>query len=72
MADRLFDLSGKVAIVTGSGRGLGCAIAEGLAAAVVTCSRPLAEAGQTAARIRTGGPAMAARADTSDRAAPRT
>jgi NAD(P)-dependent dehydrogenase (short-subunit alcohol dehydrogenase family) len=72
MADRLFDLSGKVAIVTGSGRGLGCAIAVGLGeagAAVVTCSRTLAEAEQTAARIRdAGGRAIAVRADTGERA----
>lgn len=72
MADPLFDLSGKVAIVTGSGRGLGCAIARGLAAAgaaVVTCSRTVAEAEKTAAQIRdAGGRAIAVRTDTSDRA----
>ena len=72
MADRLFDLSSKVAIVTGSGRGLGCAMAVGLGAAgaaVVTCSRTLAEAERTAAQIReAGGRAVAVRADTSDRA----
>lgn len=72
MADRLFDLSSKVAIVTGSGRGLGCAIADGLGkagAAVVTCSRTLAEAERTAAQIRdAGGRAIAVHADTSDRA----
>jgi NAD(P)-dependent dehydrogenase (short-subunit alcohol dehydrogenase family) len=72
MADRLFDLSGKVAIVTGSGRGLGCAMARGLGAAgaaVVTCSRTLAEAERTAAQIRdAGGRAIAVRADTCDRA----
>jgi NAD(P)-dependent dehydrogenase (short-subunit alcohol dehydrogenase family) len=72
MADRLFDLSSKVAIVTGSGRGLGCAMASGLGeagAAVVTCSRTLAEAERTAAQIRdVGGRAVAVRADTCDRA----
>lgn len=72
MADRLFDLTGKVAIVTGSGRGLGCAIARGLGtagAAVVTCSRTLAEAEKTAAQIRdAGGRAVAVRTDTADRA----
>jgi NAD(P)-dependent dehydrogenase (short-subunit alcohol dehydrogenase family) len=71
MADRLFDLSSKVAIVTGSGRGLGRAMAVGLGeagAAVVTCSRTLAEAERTAAQIRdSGGRAIAVHADTSDR-----
>lgn len=72
MADRLFDLSDKVAVVTGSGRGLGSAIAAGLGragAAIVTCSRTLAEAERTAAYIcDAGGRALAVRADTSDRA----
>lgn len=68
----LFDLTGRVAIVTGSGRGLGKAMARGLAAAgaqVVTCSRTLDEAEGTAAEIRdAGGEAVAVRADTADRA----
>jgi NAD(P)-dependent dehydrogenase (short-subunit alcohol dehydrogenase family) len=67
----LFDLSGKVAIVTGSGRGLGKAMAMGLAAAgatVVTCSRTLEQAEQTADEIaKAGGEAAATRVDTSDR-----
>lgn len=67
----LFDLSGKVAIVTGSGRGLGKAMAMGLAAAgasVVTCSRTQDQAEQTAEEIaEAGGSAVSTRVDTSDR-----
>ncbi len=51
MADKkplanLFDLSGKVAIVTGSGSGLGACVARGLAqhgAKVVICGRTVSE-----------------------------
>ena len=68
----LFDLTGKVSIVTGSGRGLGKAIALGMAeygATVITCSRTLAEAEATAAEIRAaGGTALGLRVDTADRA----
>ncbi len=69
---QLFDLTDKVAIVTGSGRGLGKAIVAGLAehgATVVVCSRTLAEAESTAHEIiANGGTAMALRVDTADRA----
>ncbi len=72
MTDRLFDLAGRVAIVTGSGRGLGKALAQGLAgagAAVTTCSRTVEEAEQTAKEITAaGGRALAAAVDTADRA----
>jgi NAD(P)-dependent dehydrogenase (short-subunit alcohol dehydrogenase family) len=67
----LFDLSNQVAIVTGSGRGLGAVIARGLAAAgasVMLCSRTQAELDSTAAEIaRTGGQVAATVADTSNR-----
>ena len=68
----LFDMTGKVAIITGSGRGLGKAIAVGVAeygATVVACSRTLAEAEATAKEIvAAGGSALALRVDTADRA----
>lgn len=71
MGAGLFDLSGTVAVVTGSGRGLGRTIAQGMAdagAAVVICSRTLAEAEQTAAEItNAGGMAAATYVDTSAR-----
>ena len=68
----LFDLTGKVTIVTGSGRGLGRAIAKGMAdagASVVVCSRTLSEAQDTAAEISdAGGISLALQADTGKRA----
>jgi len=54
----LFDLRGKVSIVTGGGRGLGFALAEGLAEAgsnIVICSRKESSCHEAAQRIeRTG------------------
>jgi len=68
---KLFDLSNRVAIVTGSGRGLGAAIARGLAsvgASVMLCSRTKVEVERTAAEIICcGGKAAAIVADTSAR-----
>ena len=72
MSLALFDLTGKTAIVTGSGRGLGRALALGLATAgarVVTSARTIAEAEAVAGEIEAdGGAAMALRADVSKRA----
>lgn len=66
----LFDLTGKIAIVTGAGRGLGAAIAIGLAqagadVALVTNSTP---ADKTADQVRAfGRRAITIQADISDR-----
>jgi NAD(P)-dependent dehydrogenase (short-subunit alcohol dehydrogenase family) len=61
--NQLFDLSGQVAIVTGSGRGLGAAMARGLArhgAQVVICDRDLKSAQQVAESIQASGESAAA------------
>ncbi len=67
----LFDLTGKVAAVTGSSRGIGRELALGFAeagAAVAGCARNLSGADETAADIRSsGGKAIAIAADVATR-----
>ncbi|HMN21723.1 MAG TPA: SDR family NAD(P)-dependent oxidoreductase [Ottowia sp.] len=54
MTHRYFDLSGKTAIVTGASRGIGFAIAQGLAesgARVILCGRDAATLAEAACRV---------------------
>ena len=65
-----FNLKGKVAIVTGGGRGIGQAISLGLAgagASVVVCSRTQKEIDGVAEEIRQDGRESPARGDGFDR-----
>ncbi len=70
MVDSIFDLTGKVTVVTGAGRGLGAAMASGLAEAgssVVCAARTVAEINETADKIRAnGGQAIAQDFDATD------
>ncbi len=65
----LFDLTGKVAIVTGGSAGLGLMMAEGLAeagASLVLAARNLDRCEAAAEKLRSaGGPALAVRCDVS-------
>ena len=67
MSSKLSDLTGKVAIVTGAGRGIGKAIALGLAevgAAVVVAARTAQDIEKTASEIkRQGGRSLAVPTD---------
>jgi NAD(P)-dependent dehydrogenase (short-subunit alcohol dehydrogenase family) len=73
MTNSLFDLSGKIAIITGSSRGIGRAIAEGMAeqgATVVISSRKQDACEEVAAAINAqhgGGRAVAIAASISDK-----
>ncbi|MBT3333582.1 MAG: SDR family oxidoreductase [Rhodospirillaceae bacterium] len=73
MSTNLFDLSGKGVAVTGAGRGLGAAMAKGLAAAgasVMCAARTLSEVEDTAhAILDAGGDARAMQVDATERAA---
>jgi NAD(P)-dependent dehydrogenase (short-subunit alcohol dehydrogenase family) len=72
MSTKLFDLTGKAAIVTGAGRGLGRAMAIGLAEAgarVAVAARTISEIEETAAAItKAGGRAIAVACDAVKRA----
>jgi NAD(P)-dependent dehydrogenase (short-subunit alcohol dehydrogenase family) len=71
MAHPLFDVSGRIAIVTGSGRGLGRTIALGLAEAgahLVTCARTPGAARSVADKIAArGGQALGLEIDCAER-----
>ena len=59
MLDELFGLSGKTALITGGGSGIGAMMAHGFAhagARVIICSRKLHQVEETAAQINSSSP----------------
>jgi 2-deoxy-D-gluconate 3-dehydrogenase len=73
MAAKLFDLTGKVAIVTGGNGGIGLGMARGLAqagAAIAVVGRNEAKSAEAVAELKQGGArAIAVAADVTDKAA---
>src|SRR6478609_3693908 len=73
MATKMFDLSGKVAIVTGGNGGIGLGMAQGLAdagATIAVVGRNEAKSKEAAAALeQRGGKAIAVTADVTDKAA---
>src|SRR5438105_8998700 len=73
MAAKLFDLTGKVAIVTGGNGGIGLGMARGLAhagAAIAVVGRNEAKSAEAVTELKQGGArAIAVTADVTDKAA---
>ena len=71
MLDDLFGLTGKTALITGGGSGIGAMMAQGFAQAgarVIICSRKLHQVEETAAEINATNPSGSVKLSTSDSA----